>query len=96
MYMYQRCTVTVLAVLYLLPLCLHASTNITLLVKIEKDSPTHALIAAVESTIDIINNNNDTLPQYLLQYTTDKQVEPHILWYTLIVPVIMVTIIQQQ
>ena len=50
-----------------------SSSNISLLVvvdEVENDS----VIAAVESTIDIINNDNDTLPQYLLQYTTDQQV----------------------
>ena len=74
--MNQHATVTVLVLL--LPLCPYASTNISLLVVVDQVM-NDSVIAAVESTIDIINNNNvnnDTLPQYLLQYTTDKQVEP--------------------
>ena len=50
-----------------------SSTNITLLVAVDQVQ-NDSVIAAVERTIDIINSNNDTLPEYLLHYTTDKQV----------------------
>ena len=66
---------TVAVLVLLLPLCPYASTNISLLVVVDQVM-NDSVIAAVESTIDIINNNNDT-PQYLLHYTTDKKVEPH-------------------
>ena len=59
--------------LVLLATACGSSNTITLLVAVDQvwnDS----VIEAVERTIDIINHNNDTLPQYLLQYTTDKQV----------------------
>ena len=65
--------ISVAVLVLLLPLCLCASSNISLLVavdQVENDS----VIAAVERTIDSINNNNDTLSEYLLHYTTDKQV----------------------
>ena len=65
------CTAAVLFIL--LPLCPYASSNISLLVivdQVENDS----VIAAVERTVDIINSNNNTLPEHLLQYTTDNQV----------------------
>ena len=68
------CTVAVLFIL--LPLCAHASSNISLLVVLDQED-NDSVIAAVERTIDIINSNNDTLPEYLLQYTTDNKVEPH-------------------
>ena len=67
---------TVAVLVLLLPLCPYASTNISLLVVVDQVM-NDSVIAAVESTIDIINNNNDTLPEYLLQYyTTDMKVEP--------------------
>ena len=64
---------TVAVLVLLLPLCPYASTDISLLVVVDQVM-NDSVIAAVENTIDIIN---DTLPQYLLQYTTDNQVEPH-------------------
>ena len=67
---------TVAVLVLLLPLCRYASTNISLLVVVDQVM-NDSVITAVESTVDIINNNNDTLPQYLLQYTIDKQVEVH-------------------
>ena len=66
------CTAAVLVIL--LPLCLCASSNISLLVVVDQVE-NDPVIAAVERTIDIINSNNDTLPEHLLQYTTDKQVQ---------------------
>ena len=72
---------TVAVLVLLLPLCPYASTNISLLVVVDQVM-NDSVIAAVESTIDIINDNNDTLPEYLLQYTTDKQVVPHIMQIT--------------
>lgn len=59
----------------LLPLCLCDSGNISLLVVVD-EAENDSIITAVEKAIDIINNNNDTLPEYLLhvQYTTNKQV----------------------
>ena len=65
------CTAAVLVIL--LPLCLCASSNISLLVVVDQVE-NDPVIAAVERTIDIINSNNDTLPEHLLQYTTDNQV----------------------
>ena len=47
--------------------------NVTLLVAVDQVQ-NDSVIAAVERAIDNINDNNDTLPEYLLQYTTDKQV----------------------
>ena len=69
---------TVAVLVLLLPLCPYASTNISLLVVVDQVM-NDSVIAAVESTIDIINNNSDILPEYILLYTTDKQVEPHIM-----------------
>ena len=72
---------TVAVLVLLLPLCPYASTNISLLVVVDQVM-NDSVVAAVKSTIDIINN--DTLPEYILQYTTDKQVElsvPHIAQY---------------
>ena len=65
------CTAAVLVIL--LPLCPYASSNISLLVVVDQVE-NDPVIAAVERTIDIINSNNDTLPEHLLQYTTDNQV----------------------
>ena len=50
-----------------------SSSSISLLVAVD-EAESDSVIVAVERTIDIINNDNDTLPQYLLQYTTDQQV----------------------
>ena len=50
-----------------------STDTITLLVAVDQVQ-NDSVIATVETTIDIINSNNDTLPEYLLQYTTDKQV----------------------
>ena len=50
-----------------------SGTDITLLVAVDQVQ-NDSVIATVERTIGIINSNNDTLPEYLLQYTTDKQV----------------------
>ena len=77
--MNQKANIHTVAVLVLLlPLCPYASTNISLLVVVDQVM-NDSVIAAVESTIDIINNNNDTLPEYLLQYMyiTNKQVQPY-------------------
>ena len=49
------------------------SSTITLLVVVDQVQ-SDSVIEAVNSTINTINSNNDTLSQYLLQYTTDKQV----------------------
>ena len=74
---------TVAILVLQLPLCPYASTNISLLVVVDQIM-NDSVIAAVESTIDIINNNNDTLPEYILQYTTYNQVESHIMKVILI------------
>ena len=68
--MSMDCIATIIC---LLPLCLCSSSNISLLIVVD-EVVNDSVIAAVERTIDIINNDNDTLPQYLLQYTTDQQV----------------------
>ena len=65
-------------VLFLCIVCIiiayaYGSSSISLLVAVDQVQ-NDSVIAAVERTIDIINNNNDTLSQYLLQYTTDTQV----------------------
>ena len=53
-----------------------SSSSVSLLIVVDADHAVEndSVIAAVERTIDIINSDNDTLPEYLLQYTTDEQV----------------------
>ena len=73
--MNQKANIHTVAVLViLLSLCPYASTNISLLVVVDQVM-NDSVIAAVESTIDIINNNNDTLPEYQYMYITNKQVQ---------------------
>ena len=64
---------TVAVLVLLLPLCPYASTNTSILLVVVDQVLNDSVIAAVENTIDIMNDI------YLLQYTTNNQVESHIM-----------------
>ena len=49
--------------------CTCSSNALSLLI-IADQAENDSLIEAVERTVDIINNNNNILPEYRLQYTT--------------------------